>query len=149
MIVHNGIELHTYIIPGQPIPWARPRLSGKKFFDGQKAIKNNWNIALEYQSEKQPFYQKTPLHLIVNFYFSIPTSYKPHHRDALIGKPYLYKGDLDNLVKFLLDNCNALLFDDDCTIYQLTASKTYALEPRTEFAIFPTHPQQATKVRKK
>lgn len=148
MIIYNGQELHTYTIPGQPIAWARPRLSGKTFFDAQKPIKNNWAISLEYQSEDQPFYTKTPLHLIVNFYFSVPASYKPQRRLELIGQPYLYKGDLDNLVKFLCDNCNAILFDDDCTIYQLTATKTYDLNPRTEFALIPEPIKKSQKEKK-
>jgi hypothetical protein len=38
----------------------------------------------------------------------------------MYGQPYLYKGDIDNLAKFVLDSCNALLFDDDCTVYSLT-----------------------------
>lgn len=137
-IFYKGKLVHTYTIPGQPIAWARPRLSGKTFYDSQRPIKNNWAISLEYQKENQPFYEKTPLQLIVNFYFSIPVSYKPSRREELIGQPYLYKGDLDNLVKFVLDNCNAILFDDDCTIFQLTATKTYDINPRTEFALVPT-----------
>ncbi len=137
MIIYNGQEIHTYVIPGQPIAWARPRLSGKTFFDGQRPLKNNWAISLQYQSEEQPFFKKTPLHLIAHFYFSVPASYKPKRREELVGQPYLYKGDLDNLVKFVCDNCNAVLFDDDCTIFQLTATKTYDLNPRTEFALVP------------
>lgn len=137
MIIHNDNPCHTYRIPGNPIAWARPRLSGKTFFDAQRPIKNQWAIALEYQKENQPFYQKTPLYLIVHFYFSVPTSYKPNKKAALYGQPYLYKGDIDNLVKFVLDNCNAILFDDDCTVFKLTASKTYSEDPRTEFSLIP------------
>lgn len=137
MITYNNAPVHTYIIKGKPIAWARPKLSGKTFYDAQKPIKNNWAISLDSQRDNQPFYQSTPLHLIVNFYFEPPQSYKPAKREALVGKPFIFKGDIDNLCKWVLDNCNAILFDDDCTVFRLTACKTYALEPSTEFALIP------------
>jgi Holliday junction resolvase RusA-like endonuclease len=141
MIIHNGQELHTYTIPGTPIPWARPRISGKTFYDSQKPLKNNWAISLQYQHEGQPFYLKTPLHMIINFYFSPPNSLRPSKQNELLTKPYLYKGDLDNLCKFVLDNCNAILFDDDCTVWKIEASKSYDKHARTEFAFIAGEPQ--------
>lgn len=137
MIIFEGKELHTYMIPGTPIAWARPRLSGKTFYDAQKPIKNNWAISLQYQQEGQTFYLKTPLHMIINFYFEPPASLRPSKRRAMVGLPYLYKADIYNLCQFVLDNCNAILFDDDCTVFKITASKQYDLKPRTEFAIIP------------
>jgi Holliday junction resolvase RusA-like endonuclease len=145
MIIYNGREVHTYTIPGQPIPWARPRISGRTFFDSQRPIKNIWAISLQYQREGQPFYEKTPLELVCHFYFSIPASYNPKRRKELDGEPYLYKGDLDNCVKFIGDNCNAILFDDDCTIFKINATKTYSLNPRTEFALIPHKPTKPTR----
>jgi Holliday junction resolvase RusA-like endonuclease len=137
MIIYKNEPIHTYIIRGDPIPWKRAALSGKTFYDAQRPIKNQWAISLEYQSEGQPFYKKTPLHLIANFYHAVPPSWKPQHKKEKIGAPYIFKGDLDNLVKFVLDNCNAILFDDDCTIYKISAAKLYSLEAKTEFALIP------------
>ncbi len=154
MIVHNGIALHTYTISGQPIAWARPRLSGRTFFDSQRPIKNVWAISLQYQREGQPLYEKTPLELIAHFYFQIPLSYNPKRREELHGQPYPFRGDLDNLLKFIGDTCNAILYDDDACIFRITASKHYDLQPRTEFAFIPHQPIQPTlktekKIRKK
>ncbi len=137
MIIHNGQELHTYVIEGLPIPWQRPRLSRRTFFDSQKLQKSNYALTIQSQHEGQPFYTKTPFELIVNFYFPIPCSLKPRSREELLGQPYPHKSDLDNLTKFVLDSCNSILFDDDSRCYRIIASKTYDNTPRTEFAIIP------------
>ena len=137
MIEYQGKEIHTYVIPGQPIAWARPRLNGRTFFDCQKPIKANWAVSLEYQRELQPFYSKVPLEFIVNFYFSIPLSYKPERRAKYRLQPFTFKPDIDNAVKFVLDCCSAILFDDDCSIFKIVATKQYDMDPRTEFAFIP------------
>ena len=49
------------------------------------------------------------------------------------------KPDIDNLCKFLFDCCNGVVFNDDSQIFQLSASKTYAELPRTEFTIIETN----------
>lgn len=140
MIYHLGLPVHTYIVPGDPIPWERARLNGKTFFDAQRYIKNNWAISLQYQRETQPFYEKIPLQLIAHFYFSAPQSLRPQKREELIGQPYIHKKDVDNLIKFLCDTCTGILYQDDCLIYSVYSTKTYDLEPRTEFALVPLNP---------
>jgi len=140
MIYHLGSPVHTYIVPGDPIPWERARVNKGRFFDAQRPKKNNWAISLQYQSEKQPFYEKQPLHLIAHFYFPVPNSLRPNRRQELIGQPYIYKKDLDNCVKFLMDTCAGILYHDDCLIYSVYSTKVYDLEPRTEFALIPLSP---------
>lgn len=137
MIEYHGKELYTYIVPGQPVAWARPRLHGRTFFDCQKPIKATWEVSLQYQGEGQPFYTRIPLEIIIDFYFSIPVSYKQERRHKYIAQPFTFRPDVDNAIKFVLDACNSILFDDDCSIFKVSASKRYDLEPRTEFAIIP------------
>ncbi len=145
MIQYQSKPVHTYVIPGAPIAWRRPGTVAKRFYDTQKSLKSNWAISLEYQKENQPFYEKTPLLLIAHFYFGIPESYSPARKAATVGQPYLYKADLDNLSKLILDACSSILFDDDCTIVELHARKSYDFDPRTEFALIPLGPSQLHK----
>lgn len=149
MISHNNAPVHTYLIPGTPTAWARPRTSGRMFFDSQKQLKSIWAISLESQKNQQPFYIKTPLLLIAHFYFEPPVSLSPAKREALIGTPYLFKPDLDNLTKLIGDACNAILFDDDCTIVDIQTRKAYDHEARTEFALIPLGPSHVNKGKKK
>lgn len=140
MIIHCGVPVHTYTVPGDPIPWERARLNGKTFFDIQRPLKNNWAIALQYQAENQPFYEKEPLLLIAHFYFAVPASLRPQRREELVGQPYTHKKDLDNLIKFLSDTCTGILYRDDCLIWSIFSTKSYALTPRTEFALVTLSP---------
>ena len=129
--------MHTYTIKGTPVPWARPRQNGRVFFDSQRSIKNLWAVSLENQAEGQPFYNRTPLHLDVKFIFQPPTGFKPLTRVSLMGKPYILKKDLDNMVKFVMDSCSGILFDDDSCIYKVSAEKVYGEEACTTFGFIP------------
>lgn len=136
--------MHIYVIPGHPIPYCKPKNSGKKLFDSQRLIKNKWSNLIDDQRQGQPFYMQTPLHLIARFFFEPPENWKPEKRQSLCGTPYLYKGNADDLLKFIFHNCNAILFDDQCTVYKVSIEKVYDLEPRTEFQIIPLSHKSTT-----
>ena len=129
---------HTYVIHGLPVPWARPGKSGKRSYDTQKLLKLQWSVSIENQREGQPFYVQTPLIFSANFYFPVPASLKPANKEALIGKPYVAKPDIDNLVALIWDTCNEVLFDDDSRICFIESiGKWYDYDARTEFSLRP------------
>ena len=117
-----------YVLNGDPVPLARGRFSDKtkRIYDSQKTLKLLNGIALRSQHDDQPMYTG-PLHLIVTFFIGIPKNSKRlyyHHT---------FKPDLDNLIKWICDISNSVLYHDDCTIAKITATKLYDTNARTEF----------------
>ena len=66
----------------------------------------------------------------------IPKSLSKVKKDALKGKPHYLRPDIDNLIKFILDSANGILYLDDAQIYTINAHKIYDEHPRTEIEIF-------------
>lgn len=117
-----------YIILGNPIPLARARLTRDRVFDPQKQLKLITGINLRTQHDERPLYHG-PLHLDVVFFMPRAISNKAK------SSYHSYKPDLDNLVKWICDISTTILFDDDCIISKITASKVYDKNPRTEFTL--------------
>lgn len=46
--------------------------------------------------------------------------------------PHTQKPDLDNMIKYILDCGNGILWHDDAEIYKITAAKIWSKTPRTE-----------------
>ncbi len=121
-----------YIILGDPIPLARPRIGnlGRTMWDAQKQIKFAWGIQLQTQHESRPHFTG-PLHLQLDFYLASPQAKKA----KLLGQYHAIRPDLDNLIKFVLDVANDILYEDDCCVASITSSKRYDALPRTEIII--------------
>ena len=119
----------VYIIKGDPIALARPRVGGKKVYDAQKHEKLVAGIDLRNQHGKRSFYSG-PLHLRVVFYLKLP---RDNHIQE--GDPHISKPDLSNLIKFIEDIGTGILYEDDKWISCIEAHKVYGKEPRTEFTI--------------
>ena len=84
-----------------------------------------------------------PVSLFVHFYMKRPKShYRTGKFSNMLKKEspmhHVTKPDIDNLAKFLLDCSNGTIIKDDSQVFQLSASKTYDDEPRTEFTIIST-----------
>lgn len=125
-----------YIIHGNPIPLARIRFNQNgRCWDSQKSMKLVCGISLSGQHDNQPLYEG-PLHLDVSFFFPIPNS-KWMKKNAFIGKPFTQKPDLDNLLKWICDISNGILFKDDVQIVSISAKKLYGADQdgRTEFEL--------------
>jgi len=67
------------------------------------------------------------------FYCKIPESWsKKKKRQAVLGQiQHKSRPDVDNFVKFLLDNMNSIIIPDDSQIKEIHAAKYYSLNPRT------------------
>ena len=126
--------MKIFIIPGDPTPLARPRLSAKKIYDSQKNLKLVASLNLAQQYNNQPFLEG-PLHLDVTFYMKTPLSISAKRRESLYGTHHVFKSDLDNLIKYVADICSNVLYHDDCIIAAITAKKIYDEKPRTEFTL--------------
>ena len=118
------------VVDGKPIAWARPGQIGAKRYDTQKANKIDLGWILIEAKGKHTTPQGM-IHLSVKFFLQRPKS-----RDKEKGEQYhACKPDLDNLVKFLLDAGNGIVWKDDSEIVEIHAEKFYSSYPRTEIVI--------------
>lgn len=125
-----------FVIPGKPIPLARGRYSSHgKVWDAQKQAKFGFGIQLVQQlmGAPQPLLSG-PLFMEVTFYFEMPAS-RPKCHDSLRGKPHIGTPDISNLLKFVEDASERILFPNDSIIAEITAKKCYDDIARTEFII--------------
>lgn len=126
--------MKVYVIKGDPTPLMRAGRNGKRTFDPQKNLKIMAGIDLVSQHNNEPLLEG-PLHLDVTFFMAPPKSISIKRKALLCGQPHIFKCDLDNLIKFIGDVCNGIIYYDDCAIAKITAKKIYDEIPRTEFKI--------------
>lgn len=111
------------VLPGRPIPLARPRFSAGKVYDSQAAIKNDYRLILMSQCKHKPY--SSSLLMELEFIFEVPKSLSQKKRLELLGKAHIIKPDLDNLIKFVLDIGTGILYTDDKVISEIKAKKVY------------------------
>ncbi len=123
-----------YLIPGVPVPLARPRWSKTLMYDAQKDLKDQVSMILKYQHGTRSL-MSGPLEIEISFFMPIAVTLSNKKRDALVGSHHYKRPDLDNLIKFVLDCANGVLFEDDAVIASIIAKKIYAHDARTEFMV--------------
>lgn len=128
-------KIYHYIIPGDPIPLARPRHSLWKVYDAQKHLKFCSGINLRNLHGEKVLLSGKPLHLHVDFYLVLPKSWSSKKRDLMEGKYHYSKPDFSNLLKYIEDICTGIIYTDDALIAKVTGDKFYSITPRTEITI--------------
>lgn len=123
----------TYIIPGDPVPWARAGHVDGRFYDKQKKAKLLTGMHIKNQHSDTRLFDG-PLLLEITFHFAMPRT-KPKLHDLIRLKPMYYKPDLSNCIKYIEDVCTSLLYYDDCLITDIIAKKRYGDTAYTEFTI--------------
>lgn len=130
-----------YVIPGNPIPLQRARVGrGMRPWDPQKAEKKQWIEFLEDQHGDRPMYSG-PVWIDIQFFFQVPLTHM-HRAEYLVNTPHIYRPDIDNLEKFVLDCAQGIIFKDDCIVSRISSMKSYAIEPCTLFVITPMKPTE-------
>lgn len=127
------------VVYGEPVPQGRPRFTTingfKRAYDPVKSRNfKQWVRLCAIQVVKQidgfkPFENALCVDLI--FHMGIPSSWSKKKRiQAIQGeiRPIVRNGDIDNMVKAILDAGNNLLWVDDCIITDLSAKKRYTGE---------------------
>ena len=125
------------VIYGEPVPQGRPRFTKTGHtYDPQRSRNYNQLVRfwvtqhLKKIDDWKPF--ENALCVDLTFYMGIPSSWSKKKRiQAIQGKirPTSKRlGDLDNIVKAILDANNGLLWVDDCIITDLSARKRYTGE---------------------
>jgi Holliday junction resolvase RusA-like endonuclease len=124
-------DFKRYIIPGDPVPLARARMCGRSnyMFDSQKAIKLAWGIHLANQHQG-PMWEGA-LHIDMTFFVYAPQI----GRAKLLGQYCHKRPDLDNMIKFVLDASQTIIYNEDNCVASVIAKKIYDLNPRTEIIV--------------
>ena len=124
----------VYELPGPPIPLKRHRHSGKTTYDPQKKEKDRlrWYVLSQYRDSVPA---RDPFHLKIEFLMPIPQSISLKKAREISMKPHSKKPDLSNLIKFVEDCFNGILWEDDNLISSIEATKFYSESPKTLFKI--------------
>lgn len=126
-------EYPLYIVDGLPIAWMRPGKNGKISYDPQKEEKALFQLLVNRQRKNHDVLHG-PLALHIDFFMPI---YKSTAQSHAPGSPHYHRPDISNLIKFVEDACNGLLYVDDACIATIKARKLYDIQPRTEFSVRP------------
>ena len=128
-----------FSVPGQPVPWSRPRHRGKQFFNDAKM--RSWQqqcqrIAFQQRGHNYEFFE-APKSVRVMAFFEIPKSWSKKKRlQAISGElQHMSTPDCDNLFKIVADALNGIFYDDDKQIVAASVSKHYSETPRVEIVV--------------
>lgn len=119
----------------EPKPCPRPRLAQgnhvympSSYRQYQKAIVCD---ARQAMGNRKPL--TAPLACVIDFYAAIPKSWSKRRKQlAESGKlrpTSKRRGDLDNLMKGVLDSCNGIVYADDSQVVSSIVRKHYAAAP--------------------
>ena len=124
----------TINIPGAPIAKKRPRFARRgKFvttYNDQQTEEGKFICLMQTQlNGHKPIPAGTPIYLQAQFHMPFPASMSAKKRATAI---HTKKPDVDNMLKFLKDCANGVLWNDDSQVVWVCAQKLYSDNPRTE-----------------
>ena len=123
-----------YILHGDPIALQRPRFIRGYVVDFQSQEKMLDGIQIRKQyGLNEPLIG--PIMADITFFMRMPKSYSDRKRDRLRDTPHYQKPDLDNMIKYILDVCNGILYKDDALISEIHARKIWADLGKTEITL--------------
>ena len=131
-----------FVIPGKPIAKKRPKFARRgKFvttYNEQESEESKFMIQLMNQLPAgfKPFEKGIPVFLDCVFYMPIPQASKKKTAQMISGEiMHTKKPDADNLLKFVKDCSNQIIYHDDSQVVYVRARKIYGEEPRTLFFV--------------
>ena len=132
----------TMTIPGKPIAKKRPRFFrrdiGVGTYNDQDTEEGKFMLLLTQQwPYSLPIEKDIPIEIKLNFFMPIPKSTSKKRaalmRDGNIR--HTKKPDTDNLIKFVKDCMNSVVWADDSQVWFVAGKKLYADNPRTEIEV--------------
>jgi len=134
-----------FTLDGIPIHQQRPRVKMRgqfhKMYNPNANDLHNAKISLlsqisQIKSSFQKIEKDIPFSVRLIFYMQIPKTYSKKKRDdAIKGIIHHTACDIDNLIKFVLDACNEIIWHDDRSITEIHALKVFSDTPRTEIFV--------------
>lgn len=146
----------NFVVNVDPVPTARPRLSrirgghthaytpikskmyqdrvGKAFKQAIKGVKFDEDLL------------KSKCYIDVKFFFAIPKAINYHRlrkkeQQQFYEKHNVFRPDIDNLLKSILDGLNGIAFEDDCQVALIRGEKLFVAPdtlPRAEVTVYYT-----------
>lgn len=131
-------------IPGKPIAKKRPRFARRgKFvttYNDQETEEGKFIVLVMEQIKSQiPALLETAISLHCEFVFELPAAAKKSEKEKVIKgeqPPHLKKPDLDNLIKFVKDCLNQVVWRDDSLVNAISARKYYGKSAKTYINIY-------------
>lgn len=130
----------TFVVEGDPIAKARARMrygASKYAYNSQSHDQNSVKFLMMQEFRKvigkqldEESYFTGPCRMEIDYYIKIVKSHNVPENSW-----HIYKPDIDNLDKWILDCANSILYKDDCIICSLSVNKRYSSKPRTEITI--------------
>jgi len=115
----------TIEIEAPPIPLKRPRAAKTGFYDPQYQAKKNFAFEVLSKITNKNLPIDSPIKLKLDFYFKIRKSWSKKKQKALLNQHHFSTPDLSNLIKFIEDALNNVIWKDDSLICEITASKKW------------------------
>nr|DAU97400.1 MAG TPA: Endodeoxyribonuclease RusA [Caudoviricetes sp.] len=115
-----------FTVDGRPVPKGRPRVTRHGTYTPKStqifeaAVRTAW-----LKTGEKPFEDGEALDVMVNAYFPIPSGTPKRERDGLHLTPYLKRGDIDNIIKAVLDALNGYAYKDDSAVFSVCGRKFY------------------------
>ena len=130
-------------IYGKPIAKNRPRFYRRGdhvgTYSDQKVEENKYKMLLKTEIRQYKCFPKeTPVFVFIDFMMPVPKAW-PKFKIKQLEKGHVFwhikKPDLDNLVKWVKDCGNKILWTDDSIVCGLNARKQYSLHHGTKIQI--------------
>lgn len=127
-----------FIIYGDPVAKARPRVTRYGTYTPQKTVDYEKLVKFSYLKEyrgAKPIETATEIHLKI--YMPIPKSTPKYKKKYKVKEetPHIKRPDFDNIIKSVVDGLNGLAYKDDNLLYKGSWEKLYSDNPRVEVSI--------------
>lgn len=126
-----------FYIDGRPVPKGRPRVTQHGTYTPkstqvfESAVRAAW-----LKEREKPFEDGEALDVMVTACFPVPAGTPKSKREKLHLTPYLKRGDIDNIIKSVLDALNGYAYKDDSAVFSVYGRKIYTTgEPFTAVTI--------------
>ena len=125
----------TFTIPGVPVPWARARRNGKRYFNAGNMTTYKKAVAWAAKEEmgRTAYWTEPcdgPVAVQMSFAFPVPNSWPAVKQQAAwAGDIRPTNCDIDNLQKAVSDALNKIVYQDDRLIAEIYATKRYSTRP--------------------
>ena len=128
-IFRDGMTNITFIIPGPPVPKARPRVGRNGAYTPKRTKEYEAKVRALALVARQKAKQRVwtgPVAVEATFYIETPPERRP---------------DCDNYLKTLLDGCKGVIYEDDAQITDIVAKKRrvfLGVKPETSVMLWRT-----------
>ena len=121
-------------IVGKPLPLQRARAGKKGFYDPQFLAKRNFAYLVKEQFKDEPI--DKAISLTLEFSIAMPKSWSQKKKYKMRYTEHIQTPDTSNLIKFVEDALNSIVWKDDCLIYQINSDKLWDDEGKTVMKIY-------------